>query len=469
MKSKKLYVFELFILVIIFACPLFGQFETRASLTVQTYPYRAAVGDFNRDGNLDLAVVSGCCPSGGVSILLGNGDGTFRTAVDYPAGVSPESVVAADFNHDGILDLAVASQSTYVSILLGNGDGTFQAATETPAVPDFERYMTTGDFNHDGKPDLVMRADQSAITVLLGNGDGTFQNALTTYAPFYISALGVGDFNHDGKLDLVTAGTFGSASSVDIWLGNGDGTFDYGATYSGGEVPEAIAVADFNRDGKLDLAINDSEGTGIAVMLGNGDGTFQDAVNYPVAFNNWVTAADFNGDGKLDLAVPNGFPLTSITVFPGNGDGTFGTGISYPAGGDAYYVAVGDFNGDGKLDMAIPDHQHSDVIVMLNTGTLSLSPTSPLTFKKQAVGSKSAPQTVTLTNSGKTQLKFSSLKVSSQFGMTTTCHPNMAVGTKCTISVTFTPKSQGVQAGTLTIMDSASSKPMVVELSGTGD
>jgi hypothetical protein len=469
MALPKARVMAILTLAMSFVSHAHAQFETRGNFTADSDPSSVAVGDFNHDGKLDLAVAAGCCPSGGISILLGNGDGTFRPAVNYIAGDSPLSVTAADLNRDGNLDLAVGSQSGYVSILLGNGDGTFQPATESPAVPVFERYITTGDFNHDGIPDLVMRADQSAVSVLLGNGDGTFQSALTTYAPFDVTALGVGDFNRDGKLDLVTSGTFGSGSGVNVWLGNGDGTFTYGASYPGDTAPVAIAVADFNRDGKLDLAIDNSEGVGIAVMLGNGDGTFQAAVEYPIAFTFWVTAADLNGDGKIDLAVPNGFsPFTGVTVFPGNGDGTFGTGNYYPVADEAYSVAVGDFNGDGKKDMAVPDYRSNTVSILMNTGTVALSPTTPLSFNKQTVGTKSAPKEVVLTNTGKTKLKISAIKTSSQFGMSTTCHPNVSPGANCTISVTFSPTSTGAKSGTVTINDSASPKPMIIELSGTG-
>jgi hypothetical protein len=455
--------------VVTLATPLLAQFETRASFVANNEPSCIGLGDFNHDGKIDMAVVAGGSNTNTIAIMLGNGDGTFQKAIYYTAGVGAQFITVADFNHDGNLDLAVASESPYISIMLGNGDGTFQPPTESPAVPTFERYIATGDFNGDGEPDLVMRADQSAVSVLLGNGDGTFQNALTTYAPFDVTALGVGDFNRDGKLDLVTAGTFGGDSSVNVWIGNGDGTFDYGANYPGGEVPEAIAVADFNRDGKLDLAINDSEGVGISVMLGNGDGTFQTAVEYPIPFNNWVTAADLSGDGKLDLAVINGFaPNTGVTVFAGNGDGTFGSGTFYSAGSDANFVAIGDFNGDGKKDMAVTDNRYDDVIVLLNTGVASFSPTTPLVFKKQSVGTKSAAQKVTLTNTGKTPLTISAMKAAGQFGMSSTCGKGVAAGKGCTISVTFSPTSQGAKAGTVTINDSASSKPMVIELSGTG-
>jgi len=456
------------ILAAVVAVPAaYAQFETRGSFVAETYPYSIAIGDFNHDGKLDLAVVSACCPSGGVSILLGRGDGTFQSTVNYPAGVSPESVVAIDLNHDGNLDLAVASQSAYISILLGNGDGTFQNATVSPAVPTFERYIATGDFNGDGRPDLVMRADQSAVTVLLGNGDGTFQNALITYAPFDVEALGVGDFNHDGKLDLATGGTFGSSSTLNVWIGNGNGTFAYGASYNDDESPRAIAVADFNRDGNLDLGIINLGD--VEVMLGNGDGTFQPAVaTYAVAVSSWGVAGDFNGDGKLDLAIVGSFQPAGVTVLPGNGDGTFGSGAFFPTAGDPYYAAVGDFNGDGKEDIAVPDHQHNDVILLLNTGKVSFAPTTPLNFNRQGVGTTSSPKTVTLTNTGKTAMTVSSMKAAGQFGMTSTCGGSVAPGANCTISVTFSPKAKGAKSGTVTINDSASSKPQVIELSGTG-
>jgi hypothetical protein len=450
-----------------------AQLETRGSFVADSAssPSAIAVGDFNHDGNLDLAVVSGCCPNSGVSILLGKGDGTFQPSVTYSAGDQPLSIVAADFNRDGNLDLAVAnSLSTYISILIGNGDGTFQAATQSPTLPGPENFVSVGDFNNDGKIDIVALSYQNpckCISILLGNGDGTFQDPVTTEPPFVATAIGVGDFNRDGNLDLAAAGTLGSENTVNILLGNGDGTFGYGASYPGVEEPISFAVADFNGDQKLDMAIADVDG--ISVMLGNGDGTFQAAFAYPLSFTNWVTAVDLNGDHKIDLVAANSVITSSeLTVFLGNGNGTFQSGKSYPAGTAAYYVAVGDFNGDGKVDLATPDHRYDDVVVLLNTGVASFSPTTPLVFKKQAVGTRSAAQEVTLTNTGKTPLTISAMKVAGQFAMSSTCGKGVAAGKSCTISVTFSPQSQGAKSGTVTINDSASSKPMVIELSGTG-
>jgi hypothetical protein len=445
-----------------------AQFETRGSFFVGSIPHAIAVGDFNHDGYLDLAVAFTCCPNGGVSILLGRGDGTFLPPVNYLAGVAPVSVVAADFNHDGNLDLAVASSySSSISILIGNGDGTFQPATQSPPVPTFESFVTVGDFNGDGNLDLVSITTVQ-ITVLLGNGDGTFQNAITTDPGFYVNCIGLGDFNRDGKLDLATAGNF----SVNILLGNGDGTFQYGASYPGEESPSAIAVADFSDNHKLDLAVANSEGGSISVLLGNGNGTFQTAVDYPMEFPSWVVAADVNGDGKVDLVATADYDYPHVSgaaVFPGDGNGSFQPpayyASSWPYTGP---VAVGDFNGDRKPDLVMTDFDGTDVLVMLNTGVVSFSPTTPLNFKKQAAGTTSAPQTVTLTNTGTTELKISAMKAAGQFAMTSTCGASVAPGAACTISVTFSPKTQGAKSGTITINDSASSRPQVIELSGTG-
>jgi FG-GAP-like repeat/Abnormal spindle-like microcephaly-assoc'd, ASPM-SPD-2-Hydin/FG-GAP repeat len=447
-----------------------AQFETRGSFPALagSGPVSIAVGDFNHDGKLDLAVVSFCCASSGVSILLGNGDGTFQRAVDYAAGDQPVSIVAVDLKHDGNLDLVVAnSLSTYLSILLGNGDGTFQPATQSPPLLNEAAFVTAGDFNGDGKPDLVALG-YNIISVLLGNGDGTFQNPIATQPSFSIESIGAGDFNRDGKRDLATAGTFGSNSSINILLGNGDGTFRYGASYPGETSPGSITVADFNDDHKLDLAIANSEGGSISVLLGNGDGTFQPAIDCLVPFPVFATAADMNGDHKPDLVVANGAFAPGAYVFMGNGDGTFQTPTFYPVGRQVSYVAVGDFNRDGRKDIAVADYLGYAAVVLLNTGAVTFSPTTPLAFNKQAVGTTSAAKTVTLTNTGKTALTMSAMKATGQFGMTSTCGTSVAAGANCGISVTFSPKTKGPKSGTVTLNDSASSKPQVIELSGTG-
>src|SRR6267143_5400659 len=253
-------------------------------------------------------------------------------------GSNPTSVTAGDFNGDGKLDLAVTNLgSNNVSVLLGNGDGTFQAAVSYSAGTD-PRSVTSGDFNGDGKLDLVTaNGGSSRVSVLLGNGDGTFQAAVSYFAGYFPLSVTSGDFNGDGIPDLAVA-------NGSMLLGNGDGTFQAARSYPGGS---SVTSGDFNGDGRLDLAMNGPNT--VIVLLGNGDGTFPAPVSYgtrgPTPTS--VTAGDFNGDGKLDLAVTNG-GFNTVSVLLGNGDGTFQTAVTYTAGPYPASVTSEDFNGDGK-------------------------------------------------------------------------------------------------------------------------
>ncbi len=451
------------------SAPALAQFETRGSFPASTFPFSVAVGDFNRDGRLDLAVADSCC-GGNVAVLLGNGDGTFKRAVYYAAGLAPASIVAADLNGDGNLDLAVANfDSLYLSVLLGNGDGTFQPATQTPPLRTDASFVSVGDFNNDKKLDLVV-IDGICVSVLLGNGDGTFQPPLEDCPPFTIAAIGVGDFNHDGDLDLATAGSFGTASYVNILLGNGDGTFRQGESYPGENSPQSIAVADLNGDGNVDFVVGNFEFNTLSVLLGNGDGTFQPAVDYKAAFPTDVIVADFNHDGKLDLAASDfGAPGGTAEVFLGNGDGTFQSGVSYPAGDELDSIAAGDFNGDHRTDLVVVDNNKNRVNVLLNTGEVTFAPTTPLNFPDQLVGATSPQQNVTLTNTGTNKLTISSITASSSaFHMTSTCGSSVAPAAHCKITVAFQPQGKGGVAGIISIRDSASTKPQVIELAGVG-
>jgi len=273
------------------------------------------VGDFNGDGKQDLAVVN-VGPEfdpGSVSILLGNGDGTFQAAVNYAVGVGAVAIAAGDFDGDGKLDLVVSNNyysSNDLSILFGNGDGTFQ-----PAVSFSQGFsgvfIAAADFNGDGKLDLAVSTGLggNSVGILLGNGDGTFQAPTTYAAGNEATPIAVADFNGDGKLDLAVGDTF----AVAILLGNGDGTFQpatYNNTYGG----QSIAIADFNGDGKPDLALSSqSAGYAVGILLGNGDGTFQPAMRFAAGqVPYFVAVGDFNGDGRQDLAVANEFNTVSI-------------------------------------------------------------------------------------------------------------------------------------------------------------
>jgi FG-GAP-like repeat len=282
------------------------------------------------------------------------------------AGTSPQAVAVGDFNGDGKLDLAVTN-STNVGVLLGNGDGTFQPAVYY-SVGSSPRAVAVGDFNGDGKLDLVVgNVTSGNVSVLLGNGDGTFQPALNYAADNAPYSVAVGDFNGDGKLDVAAAEAGGSAI-VSVFLGKGDGTFQPAVNYGVGQDPVSLAVGDFNGDGNLDVAAATQGGSDtVSVLLGKGDGTFQPAVNYAAgSIPSSVVAGDFNGDGKLDLAVTNIFDDT-VSVLLGNGDGTFQAPVNYDTGAYPWWVAVGDFNGDGKPDLAAANGNGNDVSILLNT------------------------------------------------------------------------------------------------------
>jgi hypothetical protein len=348
-----------------------------------------ALGDFNNDGIPDL--VGSDYPSN-VSVRLGNGDGTFGAARTSAINSYPHGLVVGDFNRDGKLDLVVLDGSA-LSTLLGNGDGTFQPPRgfSLPVVQGDQQTgdsLAVGDLNGDGRLDLVVTADgpplpgyslnlggvtKTYVNVLLGQGNGSFTVASTklladkasSYAP-----VALGDFNSDSKVDvLASAFTVSSSwkpgsSNVYLLLGQGSGGLGTGKVVANG-VGGNLAVADLNADGKLDFA---ASAANVGIFLGNGRGGFQAGQTLS---GYYPEIGDFNRDGTLDIATAD---AGIVSVYLGKGDGTFKSGQSFDAETGGYYLAVGDLNGDGFLDLALGhdpsiSNSSSFMLVLLNDGS----------------------------------------------------------------------------------------------------
>jgi Chitobiase/beta-hexosaminidase C-terminal domain/FG-GAP-like repeat/Bacterial Ig-like domain (group 3)/FG-GAP repeat len=369
-----------------------------------------AAGDFNNDGIPDVA--AGNTNGMNVSIFLGKGDGTFKTAAGPTLTTYTTGVVAGDFNGDGALDLAVSSLGGaglpvpgYLTIFLGNGDGAFTAVSSAPTVGPYAQVFAAGDINGDGRLDLVVN-DTSGTRILLGNGDGTFSQGPTTGLPATIT---VADLNGDAIPDLVVAGS----NFATVYLGDGDGTFQS----VGPALPVAIylgpaLVGDFNQDGIPDLALSGEYYSAVNIFLGKGDGTFTQvtgtsnpSISEPLA----IAAGDFNHDGKPDLAISNynasqGDAVSpDLTILLGNGDGTFTSGTEDTQFNGTGALIAADVNGDGVPDLVVDT---GSLTVLLTKPTLTatatvtgVAPSGPAPHEVDAVyggdsndlGSSSAP------------------------------------------------------------------------------
>ncbi len=362
-----------------------GTFQPAQSFPVGFAPDAVAVADLG-NGRSDIVIANQY--TGMVSVLLGNGDGTFQQAQSYPVGIEPISVAVADVNGDGHPDIVTANAyDNTVSVLLGNGDGTFQPAQSFP-VGYGPFSVAVADLNGDGHPDIVTANYlYNTVSVLLGNGDGTFQPALSFAVGSQPESVAVADLGN-GQPDIITANA--GDSTVSVLLGNGDGTFQPDQTFLVGNHPESVAVADLG-NGQPDLVTANAGDSTISVLLGNGDGTFQSALSFAVgALPNSVVVADL-GNGHPDIVTANDDAYT-VSVLLGNGDGTFQSAQSVAVGSSPESAAAADL-GNGHPDIVTANYDANSVSVLLGNGDNTFQPARSLT-----VGS--FPDSVAVANLG---------------------------------------------------------------------
>jgi hypothetical protein len=369
-------------------------FLPTATFPVGVLPRAVTVADFNNDGKPDLAVVNlgpSTASQSSMSVLLGNGDGSFQPAVTTnilnsgQATGNALSVAVGDFNGDGLPDVALNTAGPAgpaVEVLFGKGDGSFQPNHRILSVGQTPFSVAVGDFDHNGALDLVTANSSGTLSVLLGNGDGSFRPRIDLAVGGAPRAVAVGDFNGDGLLDVATAQQL--TNTVSVLLGHGDGTFARPLVFAASSqnfTPESLALGDVNGDGKIDLVIKgvsslDSDAFQVGVLLSNGDGTFQGPILAPAQPDGSgdLALGDFNNDGRLDVAVADqlGGPTGNLSMFFGNGDGSFQPflRLDLPTGGnDPEGVAATDLNGDGLVDLVATNASSGTVGVLLNTST----------------------------------------------------------------------------------------------------
>ena len=332
-------------------------------------PAMIASGDFDNDGITDLATANqsgGTLTDGSISVLLGNGNGTFQPKTDMATDVDPMGIAVGDFNDDGNADIAVVNyDSSTVNYFLGNGNGTFQAKRVffTYSGPTC---IAAGDFNGDGRDDLAIGCDAGIVSVHLSAAAGGFTR-VANYGVTSPASVAIADLGN-GENDLIVACQTASAT-VAVWIGNGNGTFQTRQDYAVGKTPIAMAVGDFDGDDYPDLAVTSYTNSTVDVLLGNGDGTLEDARSYDTGLDpHGVAAADFDFDGYPDLAVVS-WGNDSVSIMLNDGDGGFAAQPDEPAvGSEPRSIVIGDFNGDGRSDLAVSNSGDDSVSVLLGIG-----------------------------------------------------------------------------------------------------
>jgi len=362
-----------FLVCMLLIATAFSTIKEARNINIEAKEYDNLEGNSSSGGNQALDLVVANQGSDSVSVLLGDGTGSFISHTTYSVGYGPFGIVAGDFDVDGILDLVVTNiGDKYVSVILGDGTGGFRGHKDY-LVGNGPRGVVTEDFNKDGYLDLaVTNHDDHDVSVLLGDGMGGFM----PHGNFPVGSnpqdIATGDFDMDGNLDLAVVSAFYNV--VSVLLGDGMGGFIPHGNFPVGSNPQDIATGDFDMDGNLDLAVTDYNDNDISVLLGDGMGGFGPQAIYPVKFCPLdIVTEDFNKDGNLDLAVTS-WGENVICVLLGDGAGGFMPQTIYPVKDGPIDIVAEDFNKDGNLDLAVTSRGENVICVLLGDGAGAFMP-----------------------------------------------------------------------------------------------
>lgn len=342
-------------------------FSTSRDYSVGDLPAAMITADFDRDGDLDIMV--GNINGNSISILRGNGDGTFAAAQDWALVTRPQLFTVGRFNDDQYFDVAVPSiTDDNISVFLWEADGTSELAGTYATLTD-PVTLATNDVNGDKALDLVVGYDNNSnreVSVFLGNGDGTFQTPRLDYEMGSTAVMVIlVDINKDGRLDIVATG--GEQQTISIIFGQTDGTFANPVNHNVGNPTVFVSAGDFDDDRDIDLVFTDKQDS-MSVMLNAGDGTFPvvDEYDFGSATEpSGAVASDFDGDAISDIALVNA-DTDQLSIFYGYGDGTFMTEANYNTGTSPLYLNVGDYNNDKRVDIVVANSGSDSVTVFIN-------------------------------------------------------------------------------------------------------
>jgi hypothetical protein len=351
--------------------------EMTYSIGTDSYPQYVITCDINKDNQLDIVSVNSKIDS--ISVIMGYGNGSFAEQIMYSTGngSNPYAVAAGDLNHDNRLDFVIVNEGTNsIGILFGFNYTCFQSQQTYSSIDNLEPYnIIVSDFNNDNYQDIAaVFAGKDNLGILFGYGNGSFTSMMIypTGNGSQPHAMAVGDFNNDGRSDIVVANS--GTSNIGVLLGYGNGSFVRIMTYSTGEssAPYSVAVGDFNNDDQLDIVVANYNAASVGVLLGYGNGTFSVVKIYSTGQGSTprsVAVGDFDNDNRLDIVVAN-YGINSVGILLGYGDGTFGNQVTFSTGyySAVFWLSVGDFNSDNRLDIATANFKGNNVGILLGYG-----------------------------------------------------------------------------------------------------